>query len=303
MDYFDLHCDTLYECYKKNCSIYKNNLMVSIDKACFDNWCQVFAIWIPDGVNNPFSFFVKLYNFAKQQFDEFSNFITVCSSSNQVDETLKGGKTTAILSVEGGSVLEGNIDNVLKLYDFGIRILTLTWNGKNEIASGVETVGGLTGFGRKVIQEMNRIGMVADLSHLNDLSFFEAAEMAENIIATHSNCRTIHNHARNLTDQQLKIIKDKNSLVGICLYPEFLGDNNVFDRIYANIHHLLELGLEQNIAIGSDFDGADMSDYLDNISKIPNLFDYLISRNLGQNILEKIFYKNAYDYFTKLLTK
>lgn len=302
MNYFDLHCDTLYECYKLKKSVYNNNLAVSIDKAAFDRWCQVFAIWIPDGVESPFSFFMQIYNFAKKQFAELNDFIEVCLNLDELKKVTNSQKCAAMLSVEGGRVLEGNIENLYKLYQLGISILTLTWNGKNEIASGVEAVGGLTPFGKRVLEEMNSLGMVADLSHLNEQSFFEAAEIAQNIIASHSNCRAVHEHARNLTDEQLEIIKLKNSLVGICFYPEFLGGSNVFDRLYANIYHLLEKGIENNIATGSDFDGAEMSEDLRDISKIPELYDYLISKNLSIEIIDKIFYKNAYNFFTNLLT-
>ncbi|HHW46304.1 MAG TPA: hypothetical protein GXX17_05265 [Clostridiales bacterium] len=304
MDYFDLHCDTLYECFRSKSSIYKNNFAVSIDKANFDRWCQVFAIWIPDGVQNPFSFFIEHLNFAKTQFNEFGDYVKDCSDFDEIDNAVNSSrKCAAILSVEGGSVLEGKIENLYRLYQLGIRILTLTWNGKNEIASGIEAAGGLSPLGKRVLKEMNRLGMVADLSHLNEQSFYEAAEIATSIIASHSNCRAVHGHARNLTDEQLKVIKQKKSLVGICFYPEFLGGKDVFDRVYANIYYLLEQGLEHNIAIGSDFDGADMHEDLNDISKLPGLFDYLTLKNLKYETIQKIFFKNAYNFFANLLTK
>ena len=181
----------------------------------------------------------------------------------------------------------------------GVRYLTLTWNGENAIAGGSGTDKGLTRFGREVIRELNRLKICTDLSHLNDKSFFAAIERAEYPIASHSNSREICPAPRNLTDEQLKLIGEKNGLIGLCFYPKFLG-GNAFEKIYENICRLGNLGLENNIAIGSDFDGADMSDELSDISKVPDLYAYLEKRGISAGTLKKIFYENAQNYFDKL---
>ena len=142
--------------------------------------------------------------------------------------------------------------------------------------------------------------MICDLAHMYRQGFFEAVSIAERPIVTHACCDFLHNHPRNLTDQQLKIIAQKNGLIGLCLYPVFLGDGDVFENVYRHIFHLLELDLEDSISIGSDFDGADMSDTLSDISKILTLYRYLSKRGIKNDVLDKVFYKNANNFFVNL---
>ena len=192
-------------------------------------------------------------------------------------------------------MLEDDTDRLYALKEDGVRMLTLNWNGENRIAGGSKTDKGLTDFGKRVIREMNGLKMLCDLSHLNEKSFYSVIELADYPIATHSNCREVCNCPRNLSDNQLKLIAEKGGIVGLCFYPEFLG-GDVLEKLYRNIYHMLELGMENNIAIGSDFDGADMSGSLCDISKIPFLYDKLLKKGINKPILDKIFYKNAENY-------
>lgn len=278
MNYFDLHCDTPYECYFKKQDFFENNLAVSGEKgAVFENWKQVFAVWIRDEQDKPYT----LYKAILKDFKE----------------KLKGkpDNLTPYFSVEGGAVIEDDIDRLYELKKDGICALTLTWNGENRIAGGSKTDKGLTDFGKRVIREMNSLNMLCDLSHLNEKSFYSVIELADYPIATHSNCCAVFDCPRNLNDNQLKRIAEKGGIVGLCFYPGFLG-GNVSQKLYENIFHFLELGMENNIAIGSDFDGADMANGLCDISKIPLLYDKLLQKGINKPILDKIFYKNAENY-------
>ncbi len=279
MNFFDLHCDTAYEMYVKNQTFSKNSLAVAADKgAIFDNWCQTFAVWLPENTEKPFEFYKAVLSNLKS---------SLC------------GNVKPVFSVEGGTVLENDADRLYALKADGIKFLTLTWNGENAIAGGSKSDKGLTDFGKTVIAKMNKLNMPVDVSHLNDKSFYKVLEIAEKPLASHSNCRSICNVPRNLSDDQIKLIFEKNGIIGLNFYPEFLGEN-VFEKIYQNIYHLCDMGLENNIAIGSDFDGADMCDKLSDITKIPNLYAFLKGRGLTDALLNKIFYKNAYDFCLNL---
>lgn len=279
MDFFDLHCDTAYEMYVKNKEFKNNNLAVSSEKGkCFDKWTQTFAIWIEDTKENPFLFYKNALSHLKTN---------LC------------GKVNPLFAVEGGSVIGNDIDLLYELKKDGIKFLTLTWNGENLIAGGSKSDKGLTNFGKSVIKEMNKIGIAVDVSHLNDKSFYGVIDKADKLLVTHSNCRSICNHKRNLTDEQIKMIAEKNGIIGLNFYPEFLG-NNFFEDIYRNIYHLCEMGFENNIAIGSDFDGADMPKEMTDISKIPDLYYELLNKGLPERLLYKIFYKNAYNFCLNL---
>lgn len=278
MNYFDLHCDTPYECYFKKQDFSKNSLAVSGEKGAeFDNWRQVFAVWIRDDQDEPY----KLYNAILKDFKEKLK--------------SKPDNLTPYFSVEGGAVIEDDIDRLYILKEDGICALTLTWNGENRIAGGSKSDKGLTDFGKRVIRDLNSLNMLCDLSHLNEKSFYSAIELADYPIATHSNCRAVFDCPRNLNDNQLKLIAEKGGIVGLCFYPEFLG-GDVLEKLYRNIYHMLELGMENNIAIGSDFDGADMSGSLCDISKIPFLYANLNEKGIDKSVLDKIFYKNAENY-------
>ncbi|MBE6728291.1 MAG: hypothetical protein E7562_06570 [Ruminococcaceae bacterium] len=282
MNYFDLHCDTPYVCYKNQISFYDNKTAVSAESAKhFDVWKQCFAVWIKDDMQNPFAYYKKVLNSFKQSLST--------SPKNLIP----------FFTVEGGAVIEDDISRLSQLKADGISALTLTWNGKNNIACGCKEKGGITSFGKLVIKEMNRLKIICDISHLNEQSFWDVIKISNNIIATHSNCKALFNHPRNLSDEQLMAISEKNGVIGLCCYPEFLG-MDVFEGIYANIVHLLNLGLEDNIAFGSDFDGAEMDKKLDSAEKIPDLMAFLLQKGLKEELLDKIFYNNSEKIFVCL---
>ena len=282
LKFFDLHCDTPYECYVKKQEFYKNNLSVSGEKGeCFSKWYQTFAVWMKDNTEKPYEKYKSILNDFKSKLIH------------------KPDNLYPIFSVESGAVLETDKERLYSLKQDGIKILTLTWNGENNIAGGCKTDKGLTNFGKEVIDIMNKLNIACDLSHINDKSFFKAIEIADFPIASHSNCRSLCHHPRNITDTQIKLIAEKSGIIGICPYPEFLS-GDIIDSIYQNIYHICDLGFENSIAFGSDFDGAKQDEKLSDISKIPFLRQELEKKGLKNSLLDKIFYKNAYNYIAKL---
>lgn len=282
MNFFDLHCDTPFECYKQNKEFYVNSLAVSGESGeIFDRWKQVFAVWIRDDEDNPF----KTY---KEILKDFKARLKTAPKN-----------LTPYFAVEGGAVIERDADNLFALNQDGIKLLTLTWNGENNIAGGVYSEKGLTDFGKSAIEIMNRLKIGCDLSHINEKGFYKAIEIADFPLATHSNCKEICPHKRNLSLEQIELICEKNGVIGLNFYPLFLGEN-VFDKIYQNIFYLLDKGYQDNIAIGSDFDGAKMDKSLDKISKIPTLYEFLEAKGINKAILNKIFFENADNFIAKL---
>ncbi|MGI6279271.1 MAG: dipeptidase [Acutalibacteraceae bacterium] len=283
MNYFDLHCDTAYECYTKNQDFYSNSLGVSGQNGnIFEAWKQVFAIWINDTEKYPWQLYKNILNGFKEKLK------------------IKPDCLTPLFAIEGGAVIEDDPDRLYTLAEDGIKYLTLTWNGENRIAGGAKTEKGLTDFGKDVIKTLNTLPIACDLSHLNEKSFKMAIELAERPIASHSNCFEICDNSRNLKLWQIKAIAQKGGIIGICFYPQFLGESDVFEQIYRNINYLCEKGFEDNIAIGSDFDGGKMNERLDNIAKIPSLYTFLAEKGLKNALLNKIFYQNAENYIAKL---
>ncbi len=282
MNFFDLHCDTAYKCYQQNLLFCDNSLAVTPKKAeVFDKWHQCFAIFIKDGISDPFNCYKNTLKFFKNQLKS------------------KPYNLTPVLTVEGGLLIENDLSRIESMYNDGIRALTLTWNGENQIAGGADTDANLKPFGREVIKQLNIFGIFTDLSHLNKKSFYSALELANRPIVTHSCLSAVNNHKRNIDNNQLSELVQKNGIFGLCFYPVFLGQGDIFENIYKNIFHILDMGYEDYLSIGSDFDGADMDKNLYDISAVPKLYKYLKSKNINDKILNKIFFDNAYNFFEK----
>ena len=215
------------------------------------------------------------------------------------------GKYNFILGVEDARLLNGNLSRLNMLYSLGVRILTLNWRGDSIIGGGWDTSLPLTSFGKAVINKCNDLGIIIDLSHSSYEVFYDAINFAKKFsfspIASHSNSFSICNHKRNLTDNQFKELCNLKSIVGISFVPEHLGDNASIDTIIRHINHLLELGGENTIALGSDFDGVDrLPKGINSIEDINSLYSALICE-FGDKITNKIFFENAYSYFKRNL--
>ncbi len=303
MDYFDLHCDTIYECTLRGQALWENRLALSLSKGQgFGRWCQTFALFIPDKYKGKqaVDFYEKLLDTYRTELSRNVPNVAHCNNASDITKAVENCKCAAILSVENASALAGDISRVSTLYDDGVRMMTLTWNGDNELASGVKgSGGGLTSFGIRVVEEMGRLGMLCDLSHLNERGFWEVAEMGvAPLVASHSNLKSVCDNPRNLTDEQFKAICRSGGVMGINFYKEFLcGDS--FEKIYANICYALELGGEDCVAFGSDFDGAQMDYRINSVDKMDNLCDYLLSKGLSQRVLNKLCFDNAFRMFRK----
>ena len=181
---------------------------------------------------------------------------------------------------------------------------TLTWNGENPIASGNETEKGLTAFGREAVGELVRWGILLDVSHLNDRSFWELMEETEGpVVASHSNARAVCPHPRNLTDDQARELARRGGLVGLNYYAPFLRPDKKtveLEDVYRHAVHLLELGMEDGLALGSDFDGADLPPCLDSCQKVPGLGQCLAER-FGRETAEGIMWRSAMAFFQRNL--
>ena len=194
------------------------------------------------------------------------------------------------MSLEGGEPIK-SADDLKKLYAMGIRMIAPTWNFSNQLASGImeDTDTGLTPLGREIITEMDRLGIILDLSHISEKSFFEASECTKRpLVASHSNLRSVAFHKRNLTDEQFMVIKNSGGVCGINLYPPFFGED--ISRLKDHIDRFLALGGENNIALGCDFDGVD--DLPNGISGVQDLEKIIKSLPYSEKIKEKLTHKN-----------
>lgn len=293
-DIGDFHCDTPSRIYFDKLELENNKSDWSLSKTK-DEFLQVFAVCIEDEVcKNPFLRCKDILENFKRQLNKYS--IPV------VYNKFYYGKTNAILAIEGGKPFQGDIGNIKRFYDMGVRVITLTWNYENELGYGALTgsMNGLKEFGKDVIKEMNRLKIVPDLSHLNEQGFWDALFLSEiPPVASHSNSKKICNNPRNLTDEQFLAIAEKGGVVGINSYPLFLNNTPKAEikDIIKHIEHFMSLGKEDNICLGCDFDGIDCKtkDFYD-ISCYENLVNELAKINYSEEKIAKIIKNNIKNY-------
>lgn len=299
MRFFDLHCDTIGECSNNNLSLKNNKLHIDLDRArVLDGYTQVFAIWIPDELRRVFAveYFNKTADYFYKEIEKNSDLISLYDDK-------KATPVKAILAVEGASACGGTLEGLHHLYERGVRLITLTWNAKNEIGSGAFSEGGLTPFGKEFIKEAEALGIILDVSHLNRQGFFELAEIATKpFIASHSNANIVDNEfgkKRNLDKEQIEIIKQAKGLIGLNFCRDFIEDDKAegIDAIQRQIEYFLSMGCEDVIAFGSDYDGCPVHNDLCGIEKIPSVYKALADRGFDEKILKKLFWENAEKLF------
>lgn len=289
MKIFDLHCDTLYKFYEdNNYSFFENDGHISENALIKGDYlAQCFAIYIPQDITgeDAFTFFERQYE----------SFINLKNSSNVL-----GNKIKAILTVENADLLNGELKRIDSLKERQVKILGLIHNGENclgfphskdEISSNKT----LKNFGREVIDALNSTNITADVSHLNLGGFMDVANLSKKpFIASHSACREIVDHSRNLYDFQIKAIANSGGIVGIPFYSYFLNGTEKTEimDIIRHLEHLINIGGENIAAIGTDFDGMNCNLPFKNVGDMQLLVDAIIKK-FGLKIAEKICYKNA----------
>lgn len=229
------------------------------------------------------------------------NRISIAKSYAELCNNKRNGIPTVFLGIENGCALAGNLDNIDYFYRLGVRYITLCHNGDNLLCDSamqsLDTHNGLSEFGRQVVLKMNAVGMMVDVSHVGEKSFWDTVALSTKpIIASHSCCKALRNHPRNLTDEQIRAIARSGGVVQICLYKHFLSDTDVATVADAvrHIKHVVELVGVDYVGIGSDFDGggeiagATSENQLINITKAlikEGFDDDKISKILGGNLL------------------
>lgn len=305
MQLFDLHCDSIVNYRKSREGFLCKETQFSLNGSDrFERQCQVMAIFVPDEIHRDkaFEYFNVHRDYLLGLTDRESDLAEMAYTGDDVIRITGTGRCAVMLSVENGAVLAGKIENVNYLARCGVQMMTLTWNGENEIGSGHQTHHGLTAFGREAVRKMEEKNIIVDVSHLNDEGFADVCEITEKpFIASHSNLRSVCAHERNLTEDQFKEIVRRRGLVGVNLYEPFLSSDGrgTKEALLRHVYRMLELGGEDAIACGSDFDGADINPSLDSPSKFAATAEYLAGCGIGQKQVEKMFFDNALKFFLK----
>lgn len=203
---------------------------------------------------------------------------------------------TGVFSIEGGEILQGSLERFAE-FDAAarVRMIALTWNFENEIGHPAKNgpEGGLKPFGLSLVREMNRKGVLCDVSHLNEAGFWDVIEHSTlPPVASHSNARALCEHTRNLTGAQIRAVIEKKGYIGVNFYSAFLANGRAatLEDVYRHVDAILQLGGEDVVGFGSDFDGIDAwPEGLANPADFPALLNFLAARGgYAPEVLEKI---------------
>ena len=306
MDFFDLHCDTLTKLTQKGGNLYDAPCHINLEKARpIGRWAQVFACFVPDNRNgmNALSCYEHQRDVFFRQMKQHTALICPCKAADELEGAWQAKRCSAILSVENGAVLEGDISRLAVLQRDGVRFFTLTWFGENELGFGSLAGGKLKPFGREVVKKLPEYGIVPDISHLSDEGVCEVFELTDGpLVATHSNARSCNGHCRNLTNAQIQQIIARGGLVGLNLCSAFLSENANeagLDDIRRHMDAFFELGAQNTLCFGTDFDGAQVPHDVCDISCIPVLYEKL-TRYYDAALLDGVFFENAARFFKRM---
>ena len=221
--------------------------------------------------------------------------VALCMSAEDVELARKEGRVGFMLGFEGGEFLEGSLEALRMFHRLGLRVLTLTWSERNALADGAAesgTRGGLTTFGKSVLKECARLGIVVDVSHLSEAGFWDVADLTEEpFVASHSNCHALYAHPRNLTDDQLKAVAESGGVVGIAFNPEYTSGPDVqptMSLVCDHILHAIDVAGEDHVGIGSDFWSYSDPGPISGPNELPLLTAELLKRGLSGKTLAAV---------------
>jgi membrane dipeptidase len=289
----DAHCDTL--------TMFPNNPFNSLDGHWnIDKYIEVggslqyFAIFTPPELSGD-----SALKFAVNSIGNFYRF-----HDNRINLLLKSedwseNKINIILSLEGASPIINDISNLYAFHKLGVRAMGLTWNHRNFAADGVDSDYGLTTFGKELVSEMEKLRMIIDVSHLNTAGFDDILHFTScPFIASHSNSSAIQSHKRNLSDEQIKEIINRKGFIGLNFYSLFIGNesDDLKKKLLSHIEHFLELGAQDTLGMGADFDGIDQCPYTD-VSGYTEL-EHSLRHDLllDEKLISKIMSENLIDF-------
>ena len=318
----DLHCDTIMKLYENpNSNLLENHFQIDLKRLQQKDFLlQTFAIFL-DKQQYPQRKKTALHMYQRFIKELEKNAATIGLIKTQADynENKANKQISALLTLEEGGILEGKIENLEEFYQLGVRLITLTWNYPNEIGTPnilywdkekhilEENQTSLTKFGFECIQRMSELHMIINLSHASDQVAKDILDSsAQGIVASHSNARKLTPHPRNLSDELIQKIADKNGLIGINFFDQFLKlkqPTNLPAAISEHSWYMYQLVGEDSLCFGSDFDGIPVHADLNDVNSFPKIIQALKQKGFTSRQIEKISYLNAENFLQHYLPK
>ena len=320
--YIDFHCDTLSVAARNGeediFSLPEQKIDIGRLHAA-NVMAQFFAIFFPE-YNDEFvrkygsneDYFTMCYKLFRNSMEKHPDLIRQAGCAGDILSNHEKGIVSAFLTLEDGRIIDGKMENFQKYYNMGIRLITLTWNYENCFGypnsdNSEEMKKGLKPFGIEAVSEMNRLGILIDVSHLSDGGFYDVARYSRKpFIASHSNCRALSPHQRNLTDDMIRVLAEHGGVAGLNFAGDFLNEDtddihSRVERMAAHISYLTDLGGEDIAAIGTDFDGINSILEIKGPENMDVLFDALKKAGFTERQIDKIAFGNAQRIINEVL--
>lgn len=286
----------------------------------------VFAVWIDPRTHRGAMAeqrTLDLINLYTRQLQTYPDRLVHCDTSDDVRRAVASGKIAGMLGIEGGIAINNKLENIARFRKMGVRYMTLTWRGnldwagssqdvRNPFRKGQEMLiadnpskGGLTEFGRQVVAEMNRVGMMVDLSHVSDRTFYDAIEASKRpVILSHSNARALSDHPRNISDDMLRALKRNGGVIGLNFWYEMLEPKGrsskhpeakpvTVETVLDQLDHMVKIAGIDHVCLGTDFEGMnDLPPDLQNASTVPKVFAGMRRRGYSEADIRKVASEN-----------
>ena len=328
MNIVDMHCDTLSvmlenkrqgQPYGLECS--KNQ--ITLPRMQQSGYLlQNFAAYVNLAqAENPLLEALELIDLFYTELEKHADAIRPARSWADIEKNQADGVMSALLTGEEGEITLGKSEYLRTLYHLGMRMMTLTWNYENSLGFPNRKLSrsdtdhstdsnsqncGLKEQGITMLAEMEQLGMIIDVSHLSDAGFYDVLNhTTKPFVASHSNARSVCPDLRNLTDDMIQKLADRGGITGINFCQDFLGtpadSQNYLDQAVVHMKYLMNLGGEEFVALGSDFDGISVYDDFADCSVMPKLIQAMEKASLTSAQIEKICYKNTLRVYKELL--
>ena len=333
----DMHCDTISEIWKNDKSgtemhLDNNSLSVDLGKMKKGAYlCQNFALYTnleqvrKDG-ESAFDHAMMLSDLMDRELENNKDIIQPALSGTEIEENYRNGYLSGLKTIEEGAVYQGSVDNLKRFYEKGVRMSTLTWNFENELAYpnrfekdpedsekisvSCDTENGLKPAGFQMVEAMEELGVIIDLSHLNDAGIFDVFRTVKKgtpIVASHSNARSVTMHPRNLSDEMILKIAESGGVCGINFAYEFISEKDDAEKLtrieymLAHMKYMKNLAGIEVIGFGSDFDGIGNKVEAADASGMQQIADAMSLAGFSTDEIEKVFYKNVLRVYKMVL--
>lgn len=257
--------------------------------------CAFCAIDVTRARKNHLTYALDGFGFLLADMEAHPGQVVIARRAKDITDAKAAGKLSVVLAVENSDGVEGSLYVLRMLHEMGVRSLGLTHNTSSWAADGnaeERSGGGLTTFGVALVKELNRLGMVVDVSHISERGFWDVVDIAERpILASHSNAKAVCDHPRNLTDEQIKALAETGGSIGVIYYADFVDATDpTVDRLVDHIDHIVQLVGPEHVGLGSDFDGG--GTLVKDAAAVPELTMKLAARGYDEADLRKILGEN-----------